>query len=261
MEEEERVGEAVMDKEVVRDTDKLPEEQYEGETVEVELSVGLELGDTLKLPQVEGEPEFEGVLDPLKDPVWVGVGVNEGVRVDVMVTVEDVVEERERVAVVHWEVVIVGEVVEDSELHEDAVELGVAEGQKLPVWVHDPVGQGEEVGEVDCEILSDPDTVTVPLGLVDRDGVEEVLKEVVTVKEVVEDTDPHVDAVELGVAVGQKLPVFVQDPVGQGDALTVLEWELLSDPVTVKLPLGVGVIEFVVVVECVIDTVRDPEEQ
>lgn len=171
--------------------------------MEVELSVGLELGDTLKLPQVVGEPELEGVLVLLKDPVWVGVVVNEGVRLDVMVTVEEVVEEREDVAVVHWEVVMVGEAVEDSELHVDVVELGVAEWQKLPVLVHDPVGQGEEVGVVDCEVLSDPDTVKVPLGLVDMDGVEEVLKEVVTVKEVVEDTEPHVEAVELGVADGQ----------------------------------------------------------
>ena len=53
---------------------------------------------------------------------------------------------------------------------------------------------------VDWELLSVFVTVKVPLGLGERVVVEDPLIEVVTVKEVVEDTEPHVDTVELGVA-------------------------------------------------------------
>lgn len=139
------------------------------------------------------------------------------------------------------EVLMVGETVVDPVAHVDAVVLWVDVGQKLPVLVYEPVGHDEVDGVVEWELDSELVTVKVPLGLVDIVGVEVVLNEVVTVKEVVGVTEPHVETVELGVAEAQWLPVFVHDPVGQGEEVGVVDWVTLREFVSVRLPHGVGV--------------------
>jgi hypothetical protein len=129
VEEGVRVGLTELDWEGVRVTVRDPEEQYVGLTLEVELSVGLTLGDTLRVVQVVGEGDWEGVLLPLRDPDCVGVVVREGLSVDVMVVDVVWVVDWEVLTVVLREVVMVGEVVVDSVAHVDAVLLGVEEGQ------------------------------------------------------------------------------------------------------------------------------------
>ena len=156
------------------------------------------------------------------------------------------------------EVDTVRDVVEDTELQMEAVRLGV-----LP---------------------NDPDAVTAKLELLEMEGVVDALRDGVTVKEVIEDTEPQVEAVKnlpavaLGSRVALKLPTALRDTrggveelpeagsvaksvaAGEEVVLTVVVWVLFSNPNIFKVPLGLGVIEFVVVVESVTDTVWDPVE-